>query len=176
MKRQDILLLLKLVSLRQSKASEDRYSVRALSAQTGISKSEVSNCLLRSVDSGLASVKQGSVPVADNRALAEFIPSGVKYVFPVRPGPLGAGVPTAFRAPGLNEKLVSTQNAQLVWPDEHGEVEGRLIAPLYKSAPYAARQDQRLYDYLALIDAIRLGSPREVQLATQLLRVRLKAI
>jgi len=35
------------------------------------------------------------------------------------------------------------------------------------------KKDERLYAYLALVDAIRLGNPREANLATSLLTDRL---
>lgn len=41
--------------------------------------------------------------------------------------------------------------------------------PLFKSAPYAVRQDAELYALLALVDAIRIGQPRERNLAIKLL-------
>nr|GFD55912.1 hypothetical protein [Tanacetum cinerariifolium] len=43
------------------------------------------------------------------------------------------------------------------------------IEPLYHQAPAAAQLDAQLYALLALTDALRLGRPREVKLARQLL-------
>jgi hypothetical protein len=42
-----------------------------------------------------------------------------------------------------------------------------------KSVPEAAEKDERLYAYLALIDAVRLGNQREANLAADLLAERL---
>jgi len=44
------------------------------------------------------------------------------------------------------------------------------VAPIYKTVPEAVKRDYLLYHYLALVDAIRLGSPREADVANQLLR------
>lgn len=176
MKSQDILLLLKLVCLQQNNEPKENYSVRALSASTGIGKSEVSNSLVRSSNAGLLKTdRKSKLPKANARALAEFIPFGIKYVFPVKPGEIVRGVPTAFAAPGLEGKLMSAGELQPVWPDARASTKGQKIEPLYKSVPEAVKQDSALYDYLALVDAIRLGNPREAQLATQLLKDRLMA-
>ena len=56
-----------------------------------------------------------------------------------------------------------------VWPDARGQTKGMAIAPLFKSVPYAIRRDPRLYAYLALVDAIRIGQPRESKVATEML-------
>ncbi|HWR80808.1 MAG TPA: helix-turn-helix domain-containing protein, partial [Pseudomonas sp.] len=93
MKGQDILLLLKLVSLENQQPNADQaaehVSMRALEQSTGISKSEVSKALNRCIAAGLAKLERNSgIPRANTRALDEFLGHGLKYVFPVRPGPL----------------------------------------------------------------------------------------
>jgi hypothetical protein len=47
------------------------------------------------------------------------------------------------------------------------------IEPLYKAIPYAASQDQELYELLGLVDALRVGRVREQQLAADFLQQRL---
>ena len=54
-----------------------------------------------------------------------------------------------------------------------GRVRGLSIEPLFKSVPEAVQKDQRLYEYLALVDAIRLGKQRESNLAVERLKQRL---
>ena len=44
------------------------------------------------------------------------------------------------------------------------------ITPLYPKVPQAAREDAQLYELLALTDALRVGRPRERQLASDLLK------
>jgi hypothetical protein len=61
----------------------------------------------------------------------------------------------------------------LVWPDPDGQVRGRSVTPLYKSVPQIARRDAGLYELLALVDGIRCGSNRELQLCRTELRRRL---
>lgn len=152
-----------------------RYSVRALAAETGISKSQVSLALQRCLDVGLMRKdRKTGVPRANTRALCDFIVHGLRYVFPARPGEITRGIATTFGAPVLEGKLYSSGDLLMVWPDARGNSKGQAIAPLFKSAPYAVRRDRELYAMLALTDAIRLGNPRESKLATEQLSVYLK--
>lgn len=48
-----------------------------------------------------------------------------------------------------------------VWAHAEGSVRGSSVAPLYRSAPQAALADPKLYEYLALVDSLRLGRARE---------------
>lgn len=170
MKSQDILLLLKLMSMEKSGAQEADYSVRQLEVFTGISKSELSAALNRCIRVGLAARdRQSGIPTVNRKALLGFLVHGIKYVFPVKPAELVRGIPTAFAAPVMEGKLMSAGDVINVWPDATGGTKGQAIAPLFKSAPAAAKADPKLYELLALVDAIRLGSARETQLATQLL-------
>ena len=204
MKSQDILLLLKLVSLEHRQRAltsghraalgvpddwrgwamvpadnvvempasllGEEFSVRGLEESTGISKSEVSASLRRCFDIGLAKAERGSgLPRTNTRALLGFVVSGLKYVFPARPGPLVRGIPTAHAAPVLAGRLLSAGEHILVWEDGHGAMQGQRVEPLYKSVPRAVRRDPTLYALLALVDAIRLGQERESALAATLL-------
>jgi hypothetical protein len=47
------------------------------------------------------------------------------------------------------------------------------IEPIYKTAPDAALQDPELYEFLALIDALQIGTSREQQFAKQYLSSKL---
>jgi hypothetical protein len=213
MKSQDILLLLKLVSLHKLEQKElvismesyarsieikeysahgewqgwelvdgdiylkpnflspqDRYSLRNLEAMTGISKTEASSALKRSIDVGLATIdRKSKLPRVNNRALFEFITYGIKYVFPANVGGLVRGIPTSFSAPVMSGKLMTAGETINVWPDPVGKEMGQSVEPLYKSVPKAVKQDPELYKLLALIDAIRIGNPREAKIATGLI-------
>lgn len=93
------------------------------------------------------------------RALLDFLQYGIKYVFPQQPGALVRGMPTQ---PLCN--LIQS-NEPYVWPDADGAVRGQAIEPLYPTAVQAATNDPLLYEMLALVDAIRVGKSREVNLA-----------
>jgi len=145
-----------------------RYSVRALAEETGISKSQVSLALQRCLEVGLVRKdRRTGVPRANARALFNFIVHGVRYVFPAKPGETTRGIATTFAAPVLEGQLYSSGELLMVWPDARGNSKGQAIEPLLKSATYAVRRDRDLYAMLALVDAIRLGHPRESKLATE---------
>lgn len=145
-----------------------RYSVRALAEETGISKSQVSLALQRCLEVGLVRKERSTgVPRANVRALFDFIVHGVRYVFPAKPGEITRGIATTFAAPVLEGQLYSSGELLMVWPDARGNSKGQAIEPLFKSVPYAVRRDRELYAMLALVDAIRLGHPRESKVAVE---------
>jgi hypothetical protein len=76
------------------------------------------------------------------------------------------GLPTAHSAAPL-KGLLSGGGDALVWADPEGTIRGESLAPLHPAAPFAARNDPRLYEALALLDAIRAGRARERNLARQ---------
>jgi len=170
MKSQDILLLLKLISLERQRANVEAYSMRGLQEQTGISKSEVSSALKRCVEAGLAMLDSDGIPRVNTRALNDFLQHGLKYVFPVRPKAITRGLATAHAAPVFAGKLLSGGDAIYVWPDARGKEKGQAIEPLFRTVPDAARRDEDLYAMLALLDSIRLGNERESSLAKDLLQ------
>lgn len=181
MKSQDIYILLKLVCLQREErhrpaiASDltDHYSARGLSAALGVSKTEVNASIRRSINVSMAiKDRKSGYPKTNKKALLEFIVHGLKYVFPAKPAEIVRGVPTAFSAPILERKLLSMGDYIYVWPYAEGREKGQSVQPLFKSVPKAALGDDRLYEYLALVDAIRLGNPREANLAEEMLEKR----
>ena len=166
MRPQDVVVLLKV--LLQANSSW-RYT--DLAAQLGLSQSEVSESLERSRIAGLIEPKKRRVFVS---AFLEFLIHGLRYVFPAEPGPVVRGLPTAHSASPLLEKIVSKE--VFVWPDERGQHSGQAIQPLYAGVASAARQDARLYELLALVDAVRVGRSREKLLAQKEIEARLKAL
>lgn len=185
MKSQDLVILLKLVSLEQAKNEgdahpgeaahhDDPYSVRSLESVLGISKTEVNASINRSVSSGLAVKDRESGHAKPNRRnLYNFVVHGLKFVFPAKPGAMTRGIPTAFAAAPLKNLLISAGEHIFVWPYAKGKDMGQALDPLFKSVPQAIQKDDRLYEYLALIDGVRLGNQREVGLAAERLSERL---
>lgn len=186
MKSQDLVVLLKLVSLQEQEGQlapgqlqagfqgEDPYSVRNLESLLGISKTEINASIKRSLSSGLAIKDRNSGRANPNRRnLIDFIAHGMKFVFPAKPGAMTRGIPTAFAAPMLKSLLVSGGEFIYVWPFAEGSDMGQSVPPLFKSVPEAVQKDDRLYEYLSLVDAIRLGNQREAGLAGERLSERL---
>ena len=61
-----------------------------------------------------------------------------------------------------------------MWPDARGNNKGLEVSPLFKTVGHAVRRDPELYALLALVDAIRIGSARESNLAKDLLKKRME--
>jgi hypothetical protein len=108
-----------------------------------------------------------------NGNLKEFLIHGVKYCFPVERGSSTRGTPTAEAAPPLNEFVIQNFPFPPVWPDPTGLVRGIAFSPLHKTVPQAAKNDPRLYELLALLDAIREGRAREREIAIRELTARI---
>jgi len=167
LKPQDIVVLLKLVA-----APESPWSYPRLALDLEISPSEIHAAVKRAEAAGLAT-KAPFGPQPIRQALEEFLIHGVKYVFtPKRGGPV-RGMPTAWAAPPLKDQFAPSDELPPVWPHAEGTVRGLEFSPLYKSAPNAARKDEKLYELLALVDAMRGGRAREKDLAAKELRARL---
>ncbi|WP_369064095.1 hypothetical protein [Enterobacter sp. MALB-1] len=150
------------------------FTIRGLSDSLGFSKSEVNNSFYRCLDVNLIKIDRSSnKPAVNKKVLFNFIKYGLRLVFPVKPGRIERGLPTTFAAPILSGRLLSGGELIMVWPDPLGKEMGQAITPLYKSVPYAVKQDPELYAYLALMDAVRLGNPREMKVALELLEEKL---
>jgi hypothetical protein len=108
--------------------------------------------------------------------LKEFLVHGVKYAFPVQRGGLTRGLPTADAAPPLSHQLAQNFLAKPVWPYAEGAVVGAEFSPLYKNVPMAAMRDEKLYELLALVDAIREGRVREREIAIRELTTRIDSL
>ncbi len=162
---QDVVVLLKIIAL-----GEEPWRHIDLAQQLNLSQSEVSESLHRCQLSGLISPDKKRVLPA---SFLEFLVYGLKYVFPVELGPISMGIPTAHSMTPLNKKIVSKKEEQYVWPALDGEVRGHSIRPLYEKIPEAARKDKKLYELLALVDAVRVGRAREQKLAISELKKRI---
>ena len=91
---------------------------------------------------------------------------------PVRPAvklPLVAGVPTSHSAPAF-AGVFAPGSTDFVWPHPNGAVRGVGIEPLHPAVPFAATQDAKLYELLALFDALRVGKARERGMALERLQ------
>jgi len=163
MKPQDIVILLKIIAL-----ADNNWQQKPLAESLGISQSEVSQSVARSQYAGLLF---GNGKQVMKTALLEFLQYGISYVFPQKPGPVVRGIATAHTALPLAEMIDSAEN--YVWPNAKGDTRGQAITPLYVSVPGAALKDPKLYELLALTDALRVGKAREKTLALEALKNRI---
>lgn len=163
-KSQDVLVLIWLILHHNDR----KKRLLDISLAIGISQSELTWSLQRLVKSKLITDDR----VAIKAAAIEFLISGVKYFFPAEPGPVTRGMLTAQLENLFGENLSSKSG--YVWADPQGKVRGESIPPIYKSAPEAAKKDLKLYELLALLDAIRVGRAREAGFAIEVLRKKIK--
>lgn len=169
LKPQDILFLLKLVSV-----GKEPWSFNKIAVDLGMSSSEIHAASKRALAARLA-IKENNNIYPNIRNLEEFLLHGLQYAFIPERGPLNRGMPTTYAAAPLDAHFVGVNEPPPVWPDPEGEVRGESFSPLYKSAPFAAKNDPKLYELLALVDAIRGGRAREREIAKRELKALLGA-
>lgn len=167
LKPQDLLVLLKLIAM-----GKKPWSFNQLSVDLGMSASEVHAAVQRALAARLAS-KEGDEIRPNLRNLEEFLLHGVQYVFVPERGEINRGLPTAHAVAPMNSVFVEDNEPPPVWPDPEGDVRGESFSPLYKSVPFAAKKDPKLYQLLALVDGIRAGRARERAFAKKELKKRL---
>ena len=167
LKPQDVVLALKLVA--QGNAE---WTQPDLARSLHLSAGEVNHGLKRLAACQLFNVRERRVIRA---SLREFLVSGLRYVFPTQLGLFGQGMPTAFSVGPLADKLRLGEDDSVVWPmsGKAARARGRVIDPLYRTAPLAAEKDPLLYEYLALADVMRIGRARERAMASNELSRRL---
>jgi len=169
-KPQDVMLVLKLCLY-----GNKRPAMSVIASELGISPSEVHGGIKRLQAAKL--LHQAEMDSKVNiSALEEFLLHGLKYVFPAEHGPVTRGVPTSYAAAPLNREISSSHELPPVWPWPEGNVRGIAFKPLYKTAPLAASNDPRLYELMALVDAIRDGRARERRIAERELVKRLRSV
>lgn len=183
LKPQDTLLALKYWSIKSqgyssakqgspakesSSGPDDRNlwpSVRQLAESIKISPGEISKSAKRLLASKLLVHRKG-VYLAEKSALKDWLCYGVRYAYPVENAGYGRGTPTAWNCPLIESEIVPP-TPPVVWPVSGGAVDGSLIRPIHESVSFAASNDQLLYEALSLVEAIRLGKPRELKIARE---------
>ncbi|GAB3511051.1 hypothetical protein [Emticicia fontis] len=176
MRPQDIAILMAIVAdtaiitikPKKTDDSNTKFSIplannKKIAQMLNISESEVSESLHRSSFSGLIdSPKRKKI---NKKALMDFLLYGIKYVFPTRPGSIVRGIATAHSAEPLKSIIVSEE--YYVWEHPEGNIRGQIIEPLYPTIPSIVSQNNKLYELLSLIDAIRTGTARVFKIASE---------
>lgn len=168
LKTQDILVLLKLVVLRN-----EAWTYSQLATELDLSSSQVHAAVRRLIRSGLAIDENGHIRI-HTRNLEEFLVHALRYLSVPEKGPKSRGMATLTSAPPFASQFIN-DGEPIVWPDPSGEVRGESLTPIYKSAPAAARRDPGLYELLVIADALRAGRARERQAAVKELKKKLRA-
>jgi len=165
MKAQDIVVLAILLS-----DSEAKEGIAPLAVLSGLSLSETHGAIKRLGEAGLMDAHTRKPKPA---AALEFFLHGLKYVFPVKPGPRVRGVGTAHSAAPLKMAFGENGGEPWVWPWEKGRERGESIKPLYKTTPRICAENPKVWELLALLDGLRAGSSRVRKLAADEVTKRL---
>jgi hypothetical protein len=166
LKPQDIYILLKLIAI-----EDTDWSYSLIATELYMSPSEVHSGIKRATTAKLFDAHRKR-PI--KKSLEEFILHGVKYAYPPEIGGLTRGIPTSYAGPPLNRLISQSTEEPPVWPYPDGHTLGFGFSPLFKSVPKAVTSDSKLYELLALVDAIRGGRTRERDIAASELRARLE--
>jgi len=153
---QDVVILLKMMAFGDK---QPVFSEIANSLQ--ISAGEVSVAMERNRIAGLVNPAKTLV---NKLALREFLIYGLKYVFPPQVGYSVRGIATAHSAPPVSNHIAEGRDIY-VWPYYKGTRRGNSIVPLYEKIPQFIEDDTDLYEYLALVDTLRIGKNREIEIA-----------
>jgi hypothetical protein len=167
LKSQDLLVLLKLVA-----RGNEPWTYNGLAVELDLSPSQVHAAVQRAVKSGLAYEADEQIHV-HTRNLEEFLIHGMRYVFVPERGAKTRGMATLTSAAPFAALFLSSEEP-IVWPDSSGDLRGESLAPIYKSAPKAAKSDPELYELLVIADALRAGRARERQAAVAELKKKLQ--
>lgn len=150
--------------------TEKEWTYRELAGTLDMSPSSIHDGLTRAELCHLFDKKERRIL---RRNLLEFLVHGIRYVFPSPFTTVSRGLPTAYAAPPLREKIQQTSDFPPVWPYAEGTELGRAVEPLHSSVPRIAQNNESFYEILSLIDAIRAGRNREKSIAADLLRDRI---
>ena len=136
----------------------------ALAKQMRLSHVEVHAAVQRLIAARLVAEHTGTVrPIM--AALRAFLISGALHVYPPVRGEETIGFPKSYAVPPLSERMQPSRDLPPVWPHPEGTSRGQGVLPLYEKLPLAAVDDPKLYELLALFDALRIGQARERELA-----------
>lgn len=168
LKPQDLAVALKLLTLKGK-----RLPYAALGEAMHLSRFEAHAAVQRLTAARLlAETEHGTLPVL--AAMRPFFIYGAPYAYPAVRGEMTIGFPTSHGTSPLKKMMAASTEPPPVWPHPEGVVRGPGLLPLYENLPLAAREDKRLYELLALFDALRTGQARERELAKKLLEERLR--
>jgi hypothetical protein len=169
LKPQDIAIAFKLVCL-----GGLSIPYAALAKAMHLSVFEAHSCVARLSNARLITSIDGLQKIV-LPAFGPLIQHGAPYFFPAVKGGVTVGMPTAYAVSPIKEQMLLSDDLPPVWPHPDGDVRGTSLLPLYANLPLAAREDAKLYELLALFDALRIGQAREREVVKGLLALRLSS-
>jgi len=190
LKPQDVLLTLKLTTLPSRQIlktdsdlsplifksnDEASWSFSEIGISLGLSKGEAHGSFRRALAANFIQI-EGTDASVNRKRFLEFLVYGLASSFyPIR-GPVGRGLPTGFWASPLDKKRrPGSSSIPLVWavPEKSGLLTGETLIPLYPTVPAIAERNGKMYELLVLVDAVRVSSGRDREVAVGMLGSRL---
>lgn len=153
-------------------AEREPWTIRSLAERLGVPHAKVQRGLDRLAAAGIYDPRRQRVV---SSAAQEFVLHALRYLHPVREGPIARGVPTAWGALPLRDELTGGDEAPPVWPSARGSVRGSSVEPLDPSLPALVKSWPEVAELAALADGLRLGDARTRKAAAAHLRGRLGA-
>lgn len=151
----DVLVLLRLA------ARPGSWTFRGLGEELGMDPASLHRGVGRLRDTHLIDDERQ----INRKNAEEFLIHAVRYLLPASLGASSRGLATAWGASPLRS-LVGGNDDAPVWPDAHGASRGPSLEPIVEAAARLSKSDPALGEWLALVDAIRVGRARERKLAS----------
>lgn len=143
----DVLVLLKIAAHRNH-----RWELSELAIELDASIVDIQPSLQRLVSLKLIN---GDTLITEIQPFKDFIVSEVHSLFPVVPGPIVQGTSTGAKSgPVFTEGL--PRISIYTWPNPNGLERGFEVTPLSPQCSFAALNDSRLRDLLAITETMRI--------------------
>jgi hypothetical protein len=161
---QDILVLLRLWG-----ADSPDWSLASVGDGLELASSAVFRALERLGRAGLYDPRAHRIRHAQGH---EFMVHASRYLFPPDFDGESRGVPAAWSAPPLRDRLASGDGLPVVWAHPAGEVRGIALEPVHRNVPNIAIRDADMAELLAIFDGLRAGDARVRDVAADELLAR----
>ena len=195
LKPQDIVILIKIISMFLDKKPHEELSNQNISSQLFIGIDEVRRGVKRLHLSNLIHIRTASygedvfsfvglgqyrpegapvyIPSPIIQNCEEFLISAVKFMVPAQYIAYGSETVGIARYDVFKDILMPGK--AMVWPYKDGRHKGIGVKPIYKTVPQSIDKypDEKFYYLLSLVDEIRTGRARERYYAKDLLEVKL---
>ena len=143
---------------------EKKITLRDWEKYSGMSRAALGRSLKQLKKSKLlVELMSGDEP--NFRNIEEFLLCGFPYVFPEEKGSLVRGFATGIDGTSLKNQFAESEYPA-VWAHHEGNVKGFEIEPLHKAIPEllaSGKMNSGLYEFLSLLDVLRIGQKREVE-------------
>ncbi|TVP74438.1 MAG: MarR family transcriptional regulator [Gemmatimonadales bacterium] len=159
------------VSVLLQLAIQPNSTFRELASRVSLSLGETHNAAKRLELAGLFRMDERALSLPET---LEFLVSGVPYAFPPQVGAPARGIPTALAALPLLGDFPS--GPVVVWADRRGGSRGDTLVPLSPAVGDIWERNHQLYSLLTVVDALRVGRPKERERAREHLELVLTSL